>query len=306
LALLPLSQVLRGIDVDEHEEYEHVPWSELLAEPPQNRRRAGYLVATAVAALVLGVLVARAWFSSSTQGTPVAGGFPTSTVETPPNALEATTSTVRSGSILQEADLMAFAGGTAERAAVARAEWFVTDYFTADLEPFGSSDVRTALPSGSALPEMPQDTAGGLSYVEWARAFRVEEIEEGLFAVGVVFRSLGAPPDRGFLRLGVRAVEVRVNVGPDGGSSVADLPSPAVLPAAPEPIGWPESTEEAPEQVTDEVLELAAGWGEDPRLLASQRMASGWRLVVSVADEVGNRWPMSIQVDEAGNPTGNR
>jgi hypothetical protein len=299
-------QASRGIAVDEHEEYEHVPWSELLAKPPQNRRRVGYLAVAVVAALVFGVLVARAWFPPPKEGALLAEGSSASTDGLSTNAQETTTSTMRSGSVLQEADLMAFAGGTAERVAAARAEWFVTDYFTADLEPFGSSDVRSALPSGSALPEMPQDTTGGLSYVEWARAFKVEEVEEGLFAVDVMFRSLGAPPDRGFLRLGVRAVQVRVRISPDGGSAVADLPSPVVLPAAPEPVGWPEGTEEAPRLVIDNVLILAAGWGEDPRLLASQRTDSGWRLVLSVADEVGNRWPMSLQVDEAGNPVVDR
>ena len=132
---------------------------------------------------------------------------------------------------------MAFAAAAAERAAVARAEWFVTDYFTADLEPSGSADVRTALPAGAELPDMPQDAAASLSYVEWARAFRVEEAGDGLFRVGVVFRALGAPPDRGFYRLPVRAVEVLVQVNEDGGSVVVDLPTPVALPAGPEPSG---------------------------------------------------------------------
>ena len=191
---------------------------------------------------------------------------------------------------------MAFPATPGERAAVARAEWFVTDYFTADLEPTGSADVRAALPGGASVPEMPQDSAGSLSYVEWARAFRVEEVGDGRYRVGVVFRSLGAPPERGFYRLPVRAVEVTVEVAADGGSTVIDLPTPVALPAGPEAEAWAEETAEPPQWVLDAAVAASAGWGTEPRLVGAQSGETGWRVVLTLADEVGNRWPVVVAV----------
>jgi hypothetical protein len=204
--------------------------------------------------------------------------------------------------LYREADLMALAPGVASRAAVARAEWFVTDFFTADLEPDGVADVRAALPEGVVLPDMPQEVGEGLSYVEWARAFRVVEEGEGVFAVGVAYRLLGAPPERGFQRLPVRAVEVRVAVSGSGGSVVADLPSPVSLPAGPEPEGWPSEEAEAPAAVLDGAVSAAAGWGSEHRVLSAGRVTGGWRVVVTAADELGNRWPLAVLVDETGKP----
>ncbi|MBM3695764.1 MAG: hypothetical protein FJW79_07520 [Actinobacteria bacterium] len=289
--------------MDEPEEFEQIPWSELTARPPDGRRRTLYLVAGGLGALVLTVLVARAFLTPS----PTVPTAPAVTV-----SQEATTSSTDAGSpptsaaaavatapalLYREADLMAFPATPGERAAVARAEWFVTDYFTADLEPTGSSDLRAALPAGADLPDMPQDSAGGLSYVEWARAFRIEEVAPGRFRVGVAFRALGAPPDRGFYRLSVRAVEVTVQVTPDGGSTVMDLPAPVAFPAGPEPPPWPQESGEAPSWVAQQALATVAGWGTEPRLLAAQADGDGWRVVLTLADEVGNRWPVTVRVD---------
>lgn len=287
--------------MDEHEEYEQIPWSQLTGGPPGGKRRIAYVIAAALGTLVLAVLVARAFLSSPGETVAPAstlaeegeeGEEVTSSTEPEPSAL---------GLLYREADLMAFAAGPAERAAVARAEWFVTDYFTADLEPSGSADVRAALPAGAEVPDLPQDAAASLSYVEWARAFRVEETGDGLFRVGVVFRALGAPPDRGFYRLPVRAVEVTVQVTEDGGSVVVDLPAPVPLPAGPEPPGWPEASQEPPGRVAEAALARVAGWGTEPRVVSAQRAEGGWRVVLTLADEVGNRWPVAVFV-ESGEP----
>jgi hypothetical protein len=285
--------------MDEHEEFEQIPWSQLTGGPPGSKRRVLYLVAAALGTLVLAVLVARAFLSSP--GETVA---PASTLAQEGEEGEAVTPSTQDdsqspGLLYREVDLMAFATGPAERAAVARAEWFVTDYFTADLEPSGSADVRAALPAGAEVPDLPQDAAASLSYVEWARAFRVEEVGDGLFRVGVMFRALGAPPDRGFYRLPVRAVEVTVQVSEDGGSVVVDLPTPVSLPAGPEPPGWPEESQDPPGRVADAALALVAGWGEEPRVVSASRSEDGWRVVLTLADEVGNRWPAAVFVAAA-------
>jgi hypothetical protein len=282
--------------MDEHEEYEQIPWSQLTGGPPDGKRRILYMVAAGLGTLVLAILVARAFLSSP--GETVAPG---STLAEEGEDAGLVTSPTEAGAaglglLYREADLMAFAGSLGERVAVTRAEWFVTDYFTADLEPSGSADVRAALPAGAEVPELPQDSAASLSYVEWARAFRVEEVGDGLFRVGVAFRALGAPPDRGFYRLPVRAVEVTVLVNDEGGSVVADLPTPVSVPAGPEPAAWPEESVEAPRRVADAALAMVAGWGTEPRLVSSSRGGEGWRVVLTLADEVGNRWPASVFV----------
>ncbi|MCB2224910.1 MAG: hypothetical protein KQH83_12140 [Actinobacteria bacterium] len=299
---------------DQHEEVEHIPWGELLAPPDDGRRRFLYLVAGALAALVLGVIVARMFASPSTApadtgaaAAPVtaasAAGAPPSTLPAgtvAPAAPTTTTTTVAPPVLYSEADLMAFPPDLARRAAIARAEWFVTDYFTADLEPNGTADIRGALPAGVVLPVMPQDSGAGLSYVEWARAFRVEERADGTFVVGVAYRLLGAPPEQGFQRLAVRAVEVRVAVSEAGGSVVLDLPAPVVVPAGPTAEGWPSESEEPPQVVVDGALGAAAGWGSEQRLVGAARVPGGWRVLLTAADEAGNRWPLVVMVGDDG------
>lgn len=298
---------------DQHEEVEHIPWGELLAPTDDGRRRALYLVAGAVGALVVGIVVSRALASpSSPQPEPVpvvmdataVASVPVTIAETiattAPAPVTTTTSTVPAPVLYAEADLMAFPPDLAARAAVARAEWFVTDYFTADLEPNGTADVRGALPSGVVLPEMPQDAVAGLSYVEWARAFHVEKAADDTYRVGVAYRMLGAPPERGFQRLPVRAVEVRVAVSESGGSVVLDLPSPISMPVGPNPEPWPTEGEIPPQVVVDGAMGVAAGWGSEHRLLATSRVTGGWRVMLSAADELGNRWPLVVLVDEVG------
>ncbi len=153
--------------MEEHEEFEQIPWSELTTRPPDGRRRLIYLVAGGLGALILVVLVARAFMSSS-PADPVAPSITLAQTETTATTSAAVPTTAAPASpapslLYREADLMAFPATPGERAAVARAEWFVTDYFTADLEPTGSADVRAALPGGAAMPEMPQDSAPGAS-----------------------------------------------------------------------------------------------------------------------------------------------
>jgi hypothetical protein len=278
--------------MDEREELEHVPWAELMAEaePEDRRRRALYLVAGALGSMVLGVLIARSWWAPSAGVNLAPGTTVVAAAETPPTLPD-----IPGLPLYSEADLMADPPDPFARAAIVRAEWFVTDYFTSDFEPNGSADVRAALPAGP-FPAFPQDDGDGISYVEWARAFDVEEAGDGAYRVSVAFRMLGAPPDRGFTRQPVQAVEILVAVSEDGGTTVLDLPAPARLPAGPEPEAWPEGDYDAPRAVTDEATEKASLWGSEPRVVSSHPVDGGWRVVVTVADAVGNRWPMVVLV----------
>lgn len=280
---------------DGREEIESIPWSELGREAVAGRRRVLYATAGAFAAVALGMILARAVWSAgpTTQTDPVVSSSVTSSM--PPE----TTVPV----LYEEADLVAGTAGDGRQAAITRAEWFVLDYFTADLEPNGTADVRSALPVGADLPQMPQDATVGLSYVEWAKAFRVEAVGSNRYRVSVVFRLLGAPPDEGFRRLAARAVSVLVEVNDAGGSVVVDLPAPAPVPPGPEPGGWPAYEEDQPPAgVIDGAVALVAGFGSEHRVLGASRIEAGWRVVVTAVDEVGNRWPLAVRVDERGLP----
>ena len=279
------------------EEVEHIPWSELMEESDERRRRVIYLASALVGALVLGVVLARVWWAPSVPTAAPIESVPTTAAASGP--VPASTSTIPELPLYSEADLMADPPDPSVRAAVARAEWFVTDYFTADFEPSGSADVRSVLPGGADLPALPQDGGNAISYVEWARAFSVEEVGDGIYEVGVVFRALGAPPDAGFSRQGVRAVSVTIEVTPEGGTAVVDLPSPAVLPLGPTGEPWPAATAEPPPQaIVERAAAEAAVWGSEPRLVSAHRTGAGWRVVMTVADDVGNRWPLAIRVTD--------
>jgi len=296
--------------MEEHEEFEHIPWSQLVERRSVAGGRILRIGAAIVGAVVLGIVAGRAFGPAAPAGEPGPSATASAAGDIPVSSTVAPTTTFGEGALPQlpglysEADLMALPPVGPERAAATRAEWFVYDYFTADMEPSGSADVAAALPSGAALPEMPQDAVGSLSYVEWARAFEVREIGEGTYRVGVVFRALGAPPDRGFVRLAARAVEVTVEVSPDGGTAVTDLPSPVPLPAAAEPQPWPdEAAADAPAAIVDGAILAAAAWGSEPRLVGAQPVEGGWRVVLTIADEVGNRWPVAVRVNDLGSPT---
>lgn len=280
-------------DHEPAEEVEFIPWSDLVARHQDSRPWVAYLVAGAVVSAALGAVVARTVWRPEA---PATSTSPSSVAVEAPAPLPVTTV-----SLYSEADLLAGSDDRDRQWAATRAEWFVTDYFTADAEPGGSTAVRAALPEGGAFPSFPQDDpAAGLSYVEWARAFRVEPLGEGLFRVAVAYRALGARAEGAFRRLPVRAVEVVVAVGAEGATAVTDLPAPAALPADLEPGGWPAEGAPAPPGVLEIALAEASAWGESPEVLSSTAAGTGWRVVVAVADAAGTRWPLALWLDESG------
>ena len=72
--------------------------------------------------------------------------------------------------ILAEADLLAVIPGQGEVSAAARAEWFVTDYFSS-----GGGPARRRRPPGRFPPA---GGSGSASYVEWAATSRIESVGE--------------------------------------------------------------------------------------------------------------------------------
>ena len=282
--------------VDEREELEQVPWADLMADtnPEDRRRRSLYLVAGLLGAVVLGVLVARSWWSPASLP-PVAPAEVVSDDEV--GAPEVTLPEMTGLPLYSEVDLMADPPDPGARAAVVRAEWFVTDFFTDDLEPGGSSDVRSALTDSAGTLDFPQDSGEAVSYVEWARAFEVEPAGDGTYRVSVAFRTLGAPAGRGFTRQPVKAVSVLIGVSAGGGTTVLDLPSPLILPVGPEPEPWPEESVDPPQEIVDIAAARASVWGTEPRILAATPVDEGWRVIVTVVDGVGIRWPLVVTID---------
>ena len=277
--------------MDQHDDVESIPWSELLETTDRSagRLRVATLAVTLIGAVVLGAVVARGWWAPAAP-TIVAPGDP---VSVGPVAEAAPGESV---ALPAEADLRAVPADAGFRAAVARAEWFVFDFFTADTEPVDGGDVRAALPEHAEVPAMPQDGAEGISYVEWARAFKVEEAGDGTYLVSVVFRVLGAPPDGDFVRLPVRAVQIHVDVLGDG-AAILDLPRPIPLPTGPEPASWPDVAADPPAAVVDRVVAQVSSWGSEPRIVTAAETETGWRVVATVTDDLGHRWPVSVLVD---------
>jgi len=275
--------------VDE-EHFESIPWSALVPQAPQQPWLV-YVAAGAVVALVAGVLVAR---SVSPGGN--AAAVPVSSIATPVETGEnlAEPDPVEGVDLLSEADLRAeiLPASDGARAAVMRAEWFVTDYFTVDAAAGRATELAGAM-GRTSLPEQPDVT----TYVEWSRAWAAEPEGDGRYRVPVAYRSITAG-ESGFVRGLVHAVAVRVQVDPGGGTRVIDLPEPIELPPSPNLAPLPEP-EPVPEQVAEQVIALVATWGDEPSVIEGIIVDETWQVVVEVTDDQGTVWPMVVWIDEA-------
>lgn len=197
--------------------------------------------------------------------------------------------------LYSEADLMAVLPDEEMRAAAMRAEWFVTDFFTAD-ESVGQDRILSGLPEGVlslALPLRSGDR--GTSYVEWARAYRVVPLAPSRYRVSVAFRMLAGSSADDLSRTTVWAVTVDVEVGVGGSTGVIDLPSPAMPPEALVLAAPTVGEVEAPPDVLAAALLATAGFGSSPVPLSTDLDAAGWRIVVVVEDEFGLHWPLVVR-----------
>jgi hypothetical protein len=301
----------------EAEEFEHIPWEQLTAADDDRRRKLLYGGAAALIVLAVVIVGLRAVRSpepraDATVTPPVATSPPAqASVSVPPESIPTVPAASASApstpvaaaepGLLSEADLMAVLPDDLTTAAALRAEWFVTDYFTADVDPSGGASVRAALPPGGSMPDFPQDEAGpGVSFVEWARTVSIEPLGNGLHRTEVLFRAIGAPESGEFRRLPVRAVAVTVQAEAGRLPVVLDLPAPIPLPAPTTARAWPAPDAEIPDEIVDEALAAAEAFGAFPAILGGSRSDGGWRLVVTAEDEAGNRWPLSLWLAEDG------
>ena len=272
------------------DEYEEIPWTTLLTEHRHGRAKTLYMAAAVIVAVIIGFVGIR-WLTAPGHGEQPALAAPAETTTSEAVVAEVESSTTTA--VLSEADLMAAVPAVAELAAVARAEWFVTDYFTVD-GPI-PEELISAFVNDATIPDLPSGDGAGISYVEWARAFDVRPTNSG-YVISVVFRSLTEEPDGAFVRGPVRAVDVLIAVE-DGETAVAELPIPILPPVYHAIDGWMVTNGQAHDEAITATLDYAGMFDENAEVIESGAAGPEWRVVFSVGDRSGNRWPVVMRSD---------
>ncbi len=278
----------------ESEEVEYVPWEALAPSPPAGPgRKVGYVVAAALGAAALAVMVTRAvWVPRPEPPPPSTGPVLPTTLPTAP---------APAPSLYTEADLMAVLPAATQLAAVARAEWFVTDYFTRDRSPGWLDELRRSLPPG-VLPDQEAGDGSVASYVEWARALETEAGTDGTQRVVVAFRVLTVDGEGLHRRLPVRLVAVSVDATAPA-PSVLDLPEPVVAdPVRPPAVSLGTLVDDPPPGLVDQALTAAAAFGRSPAITSVYEVEGGWRVVVTATDEAGLVWPLALRLESEVTP----
>lgn len=264
----------------EDEHLESIPWSQLMVEAKGDRPMLVYVAAAALVALVVGVVLARGF-----------GQSPRVEANPAPSMPEVVEEPVLSPPI-SEADLRAplKTTDTGRLAAIAQAEWFVTDYFTSD----GAGDRDLAI-EGALGWKPPAADNDVLTYVERAQAWDAGEDADGRYRVLVAYRAI-SKLDGVFQRGPVRGVAVPIQIGADGIAKVVDLPEPVSIPKG-SMAGEPFEVGSVPELVADAALDLGQGWGEAASVVGGTELESAWRVLVKMSVPSGS-WPLVIRVDK--------
>lgn len=284
LARNPLVAGLPGTYVAgmaEPEQYEHIPWEQLV-EPASRGRRTTYAIAALVMVVAAAIAVVRVWPAAPQPIVSTQPGVPPTVNQSSSTHLY-TEDELRAN---EEIELWSVA---------AKAEWFVADYFTIDGSNQDETAIESAFPSGWPLPDLPQGESDRRSFVEWARTVEIQN-DANLYNVVVAFRVLEATATDGYQRLPIKAVRVTLEIK-DGGLAVSDIPQPWSLPsmhtALPQFV-----SEEPPAEVVAQATTGLEGWGTEPRIESAWKSDTGWRMVVSLADELGHRWSLARFVEE--------
>ena len=228
----------------EREELEQIPWSALVADVDDRADRRwiwlAALVGVGLAAFLLLRLVLPDGEAPVDEAVPAIESFPKG-CEADPSLCVPPPTAGEGAVVVSEADLKAADAAVAPflddgvLAAVARAEWFVSDWHTADGSDATAASIVTALAPGVEIaPTRDEENA---TFVEWARAGSVERTDAG-FRVVVLYRQIassgagatetesdgaGATGTEAWVRQPVRAVAIDV-VTVDGIPLVASEP----------------------------------------------------------------------------------
>lgn len=314
-----MDQDQQELAAERAEQFESIPWSQLVPDTASRNRRYLIIGATVVIGVLIeliggrlvrsvtqpGVVVTLPLVAErSTAATALVEPLAAVQAETQPDAIPVVVPTASAGmpvtpippQLYSEADLMAVLPEEEIRIALMRAEWFITDYFTVDGESSAIADDTAALPDGHTAIPLPHSSPGtGISYVEWARAFHLEPQGPAQYRVSVAFRTLAGPTVGSLSRTPVRAVSVDVRVGIDGGSAVIDFPAPVEPPRALVLAAVEVPELDAPSDVLTDALAAATAVGGEPVPIVAGLDEDGWRVVVLVGDASGLRWPLTAR-----------
>lgn len=193
------------MDGERHETFERVPW-ETLQRPARDRQWGMFAIAGAV---VIGSL-AYSYMSGRPAPQPPAATTAPVAVAPPPVA---PAPPVTSPVLVSEADLFAVDPDRLLGQASAHAEWFVAEYLAMDGSATPNRVLAGLLPAGVPAPVAPEGTR---VFVEWVRALTVEEIAPFRYRIGVLARTLSAPPGGEYQRREPLLATVEVVVGEMG------------------------------------------------------------------------------------------
>ncbi|MDK1017797.1 MAG: hypothetical protein QGD89_00095 [Actinomycetota bacterium] len=194
----------------ESEEFEQIPWANLVAQQTDGVDRRLYIAAGVIGLIVVVAFGAR-FLGGGAQPTPP----PVSVLEMPVAPVvgtQANSPTPATSMVIAEADLRIDEPVDADlldRFVEVRAEWFVTDWFTRDGSDETIRSIERALAPGVATGDLPHTTTPPppVTFVEWARAYRTEAAPDGRLDVTVAYRAIRETGD-GFVREPVRIVVV--------------------------------------------------------------------------------------------------
>ncbi len=202
----------------ESEEFEQIPWSNLVAQQDDGIDKRIYLVVGVVGVLVVAVLGMRL-IGGSTQPVPPQ----TAAIDPPPALLvaEEPVSAPPTSMVIAEADLRAeepLTEAPTDRLTEVTAEWFVTDWFTRDGSEETIRSITATLAPGLLVDVLPHETPDTITFVEWAKSVGSETTAEGI-EVTVAYRVI-TQTDSGFVREPVGMVVVTLNRNGDDVSVV--------------------------------------------------------------------------------------
>lgn len=187
----------------ESEEFEQIPWANLVAEQTDGVDKRVYIAVGIVGVILIAVFGMRLLGGSSQPlpSLPITAEVPPSTMaeSTPPTSM-----------VIAEADLRAddaSAMDSADRLVEISAEWFVTDWFTRDGSDETIRSIKAALSETIVLDAMPHETEGEpVTFVEWAKTIRSEVTPNGV-DVTIAYRAI-RETNEGFVRDPVATVVV--------------------------------------------------------------------------------------------------
>lgn len=204
----------------ESEEFEQIPWANLVARQTDGIDKRIYVAVGIVGVLVIAVLGMRLLSGSSQPVVPQAV-----TADPPPVTMAE--STPPSSMVIAEADLRAEESvkiQAVDPLLEVTAEWFVTDWFTRDGSDETIRSIKAVVSPNLALAAIPHESEDEpVTFVEWARTIETEVMPNGETAVTVAYRAIRETVE-GFVRDPVVTVVLSV-VRTGNGVTVNALPT---------------------------------------------------------------------------------